>query len=217
MEKENDRAAVRSLVGALRSLALFVGLAPMLLSSATFANASNARPTGTGVTHFFGQVKSLTGPAADPTGFALQLDGRTVNLHISATGTVFTARSAEAWVDGFAVGDFASVRARRVNRIWMAQRILFDVRPFGQIKTVSLTGTILKFSKDTTRVQLQPTVGDPRWIIIRPATRFRVDGVATTVAPTLVKGDLVQVTLRRTAQGWITVELNLKTSPVGSP
>lgn len=170
--------------------------------------------TQAGTVRFNGQVLSVDGAGHNPTGFSLQLPGRTVDLRV-APKAVFKAMSAEAEVEGFQIGDYAVVDARRVDKAWVAATIEFDVQPIrpGPRQTM-VSGAIQRVSVTGLRFLLKLDTGDMHWISITRKTRFKVDGQLSTLPPLLQKGQSVDVLVSQAPRGWIALEIDLKS---GSP
>jgi hypothetical protein len=169
------------------------------------------------ITRFAGQVIVLNGLPEDPTGFTLQVeDGRLIDFLIAPTAK-FTPRSAQAQVERLQQGDYALIYARRISQNWVANRIVFDVAPFPGINRFTLTGAIVRVSKDNKRFALQLDTGDIHWITITRQTKFRdVNSQLMPSPPLLVKQTTVQVLVHRTGNIWLALEIDLKSS-AGSP
>jgi len=160
---------------------------------------------------FVGQVTAVTGSPGSPRGFTLQTKARSIDMRISPTAIV-NPRSAEAEVEGFTVGDYATVLAVHVNRAWVAERIDFDVRPVPSApQTKTVTGTVTRVTVNGKRFLLLLDTGGTRWIAVNDKTQFRVDNQLVFNPPMLAKGAQVVVTVRVTPTGWVAVEVNLKT------
>ncbi|MGH2448597.1 MAG: DUF5666 domain-containing protein [Chloroflexota bacterium] len=157
--------------------------------------------------HFFrGSIAALLGPGANPSGFTLQLIQRTVDFRI-ASDTMLRPRSAEAEVEGFQVGDFAVVRARRAAGVWVATWIRFDVRPWGPFRASTLTGNITTVGPNGLRFSIQLSSGKTRRVRIVPATRFIVNSLLTAVPQPLVTGQEVSVLARKSPHGWLALRI----------
>jgi hypothetical protein len=185
---------------------LFISLA--LIGSLVAGEARADRAHGVPA-RFVGQVTQLVGPPGNPTEFTLQLRYRSIDIKI-ASDAVFIARSAEAEVEGFQVGDYATVTARRAEHVWIAVRIQFDVQPL-VTALVSVTGTVLRVSNDERRIVIRLDTGGTgtRLITIGVKTRFEIDGQPAPVAVPLVKGDIVHVQMRATNHGWYALTVDL--------
>jgi hypothetical protein len=150
----------------------------------------------------------------------LQDKARFIDLHFGpsvdcSTGLNCVPKSAEAEVAGFQVGDYALVTARRVARAWVATHIDFDTQPISMVPPKIWMGTVGRVILNGKRFVLRLDTGGTRVITINPATTFRVDGQLTATPPPLKTGDVVQVTARSTASGWVAIEIDLKTTGGG--
>lgn len=142
-------------------------------------------------THLIGLVTDVVGPAGDPTGFTLQLGTMTADVG-TVPRTRFVARSLEAQVEKFVVGDYALVLIRKTKVGVVAARITYDVVPFPPLR--ELNGTIQWVRLDQLAFRLRMDPGNRIVVLrIRPQTRFHVDGRPVDIVPTLARGQDVQV------------------------
>lgn len=163
---------------------------------------------------FSGQVIGLDGLASSPTGFRLQVNSRIIDFRITVPGTTFTARTAEAQVVGFGQYDFATVVATRVNAEWTAVRVLYDVVPFGPIRDFTVTGRVVSVDKKGRNALLRLTSGDTHIVRLVLTTKYEINGLPADAPITLVKDDVVEVTIHRNLGNvWIATTVNLKASP----
>jgi hypothetical protein len=171
-----------------------------------------------GVQRVFGQVAGILGPAAGPTGLAIQQQqgkedtSKTVTIRLDARATILRARTAEAQVEGLTVGDFAVVQVVRSGTDLTAKRVVFDVDPFGPIRFFSVTGTLLRFNRAGTQVLLSLPGGAARWIILTSNTRYALDGIPTETVPALQHNNVLTVNVHLTDRGWVAQAVNLKST-----
>lgn len=157
-----------------------------------------------------GQVTAIAGPAANPTGFTLQLTDRSIAVRIVSRTTI-TARSAEALVDGFLANDFAVVTTVKSGGGWVANRIVYDAVPFGPIRQFTISGSVMRVSPNGKRFMLRLVTGARHWVQITRNSRFEVNGVPTTPAPILARTNPVEVKIRRANNyRWVALLINLK-------
>jgi hypothetical protein len=165
----------------------------------------------------FGEVAAIYGPAAGPTGLAIQQQQgktdttKTVTIRLD-TRTILRARTAEAQVEGLTVGEFAVVQVNRTGTDVSARRIVFDVDPFGPIRFFSVTGTVLRLNRAGTQVLLGLPGRATRWIILTVNTRYSLDGLVTGYVPTLQRNNVVTVDVNLTERGWIAQSVNLRST-----
>lgn len=171
-------------------------------------DAGAARVVHVPLVRFIGQVVSIDTPGGSPTRFTLQTPTRTIFLRIAPRAT-FTARSAEAEVEGLSVLDYAIVWARHTPRGWLATRIAFDVRPIHIPPQVTLVARVVRETLDGQHLIVRLNSGAVRWVIIDAQTRFRVDGTPAAASLTFARGQFVRLVLRRTPRGWIALQINL--------
>lgn len=196
----------------IASLVLALGLGSG--GSLTAAAAHSTRQIQPALARFYGEVTSVVAPAGNPTGFTLtwpiRNGHRSLDFHLAPNPT-FRAMSAEAEVEGFQVGDWASVLARRVRRMWTAYQVQFDVQPFDQVK---FSGTITRVAPNGKRIALRvDTTGEVKVLAINAKTKFKMDGQIITIPPVLSKGDRVQVLARKLkGGGLLALEIDLKTT-----
>jgi hypothetical protein len=159
---------------------------------------------------FVGEVTALTGPTANPTGLTLQLGIASADVRF---GTQYTPHplSAEAEIEGISVHDYASVVVRRVKSDWVAQRVDFDVEPFGHLKLVSATVVSMTADAKHLRVRLTDT-GQNRAVALVKQTLYEADGKPLTGLPQLVRDQPIQVLVVRGDFGWVAATLNLKSA-----
>ena len=211
-------AVIRQELAKTMSLLRLPLLALMVaLSLATsYAPVSAARPVPFGdhvrTVQLCGQITALVGRADNPTGFTLQLKDRSIDIKIAPRTTNIMARSAEAQVDGLAQYDFAVVLATRSSGDWVANRVLYDVVPFGPIRQFTVSGKVLSADKRGRGFTLKLVSGDTHWIRITKNTEYTLDGQAVVSAPSLVRDTAVDVQLRRSMEEqWVAVSINVKT------
>jgi hypothetical protein len=168
---------------------------------------SNQSP---GLTVFYGQVIAMAGAVDAPTGFSLLLKNRLIDFRIAAHVTL-KPHSAEAEVEGFQTNDYAAVGAKRINRVWVAFAIEFDVQSFRD--TPTLSGVIVRVTPNGRRLIMQLGNGTSRWVTIVPRTIFRIDGKLQALPPLLQKGELVDVKMRLTGNVWVALEIDLTLNP----
>lgn len=210
-----------------RALALgMVCLATILLAPPAHAQERGAgttalaapRADGPQFQRVFGQIAGILGPAAGPTGLVIQqqqgkaVAAKTVTIRLDAARTVLRARTAEAQVEGLAVGDFAVVLATRSNGDLTARRVEFDVDPFGPIRFFTVTGTVLRLNRAGTQILLSLPGGTTRWIILTDNTRYTLDGVPTATVPVLQHNNVVTVDIHLVERGWVAQAVNLKST-----
>src|SRR5690348_10644658 len=95
----------RGLIGALLLVpALLAAVAPPG-AQAQHALGPQGVPQTLAGPRLMGQVSALSGPVSNPDGFTLDTGNRSVDVRIAPKAT-FTARSAEAEVEGLQVGDY---------------------------------------------------------------------------------------------------------------
>jgi hypothetical protein len=159
---------------------------------------------------FPGQITALIGPASNPSGLILQLGTDSIDIRLSAK-TMISGKSAEADVEGLVRGDYAVVRAKRVNRVWFATRITFDVQPIAPLRLVS--GMILHVNADGRHFTLRPDVGKGTYFmrVIRQ-TRFTMDMRPGDAPTMLIKGAVVQILCRKIDGLWTAYTINLRSS-----
>jgi hypothetical protein len=187
------------------SIAAGFGATPHLAAAAQSNNTE-----AVSLVVFYGQVTSVVGVAGSPTGFTLLLKNRAVDFRIAPHATL-KPMSAEAEVEGFQVNDYAAVGAKRINRVWVAFGIQFDVQSFRG--TVIASGIVAKLTPNGKRLELQLDNGTLRWVTITLNTVFRIGGQTQASAPVLLKGETVEVRMRPTPTGWVALEINLKLTP----
>jgi hypothetical protein len=158
---------------------------------------------------YIGQVESIDGPAANPTGIVLALGTDTEDIRL---GPKYTAQpqSAEAEVEGIAVGDYAMVTAKAGKANMVAQRVQFDVHPFGRLK--ALSGTITWTSPNDRRFRLRATdTGVIRTLDVVHATRFEMDGKPLAAPISIGKDQTVQVLMVKGPIDSFAAEINIRT------
>ena len=196
-------------------LAVLLGLMGVVVPAGTRGQAqvhpTPVRPVLPITARFAGLVTSVSGPSASPTSFTLETKARPIDLRV-APAAVFTPKSAEAEVEGFMVGDYAVVNARRINRTWVAEQISFDVRPVKHPRDITVTGSVLRVAVNGKHFEIALDSGGSRWVAINATTQFRLDGQLVFNPPPLSKGERVTVVMRSTLSGWVAVEVNLRTS-----
>lgn len=196
---------IRALILCLAAVCALSAAPPALAEHSPPSNVSTAQ-------RFDGQIISLLGPAASPTGIVLQLSAtRTLTVRLTPR-TIVKARSAEAQVEGLLVGDFAVVFATKPVADWNARRVTFDVDPFGPIRYFTITGTVVRLNRAGTRVQLTITGGTKRWIILTPFTHYAIDGIPSDTGLTPVRSNVLQVDVHSVPRGWVALLVNLKTT-----
>lgn len=197
--------------------ALVLGVMAALLMSAfvTPAMAHTAKPNAVAANaqsravRFGGQIMALAGQPSSPSGFTLQLRDRTLDFKILPR-TTFQARSAEAYVDGFAQYDFALVNATRVNGDWTANRITYDVLPFGSIRDFTVSGKVVSLDRSGKNVLLKLLSGDTHSVRMNLNTKYQLNSEPVDTAPALLKDAALDVTVHRNGNGvWIAVTINL--------
>jgi hypothetical protein len=159
---------------------------------------------------FVGEVIALFGPAANPTGLTVQLGLSTADVHF---GTQYTPHplSAEAEVEGIAVHDFVSMVVRKGQGEWVAQRVDFDVQPFGRLRLVTAAIVNLGPEARHLRIRLADT-GQVRWVTLSRQTMYESDGKPLTVLPLLLRDQAVQILVIRGDLGWVAATINLKSA-----
>jgi hypothetical protein len=196
----------------LGSLIVLLAIATASLAVAVPAQARHAigpRQVKAGrVAMFPGQIMNLTGPASSPTGFTLQTAQRSIDFRIAPRRTRFTARSAEALVDGFSVDDFATVSATRVNGEWVANHVVYDVVPWGPIRLFTVSGTVLRLDRIDNRFLVKLSTGDTHWIVTNKGTKYLIDGQPSAGPVALTREEAVQVQVHRNQAGrWIALTI----------
>lgn len=162
---------------------------------------------------FKGQVTAVqTSRDGTPLAFTLQVAHHPMDFQI-VPQTKLVPRSAEATVEGFVAKDYAVVTARRVNHLWVAVRIDFDVQPLDAPPSpaITVTGTVVRESLTGKSFSMTLDTGDMRLVLITRLTRFRLDGQLLSGPAVLMKGDSVKVTMRRSGRSWVALEINLAT------
>lgn len=212
------RARILALV--MACVVMFLLVAPTHAQQRGVGNVAitpTPRSEGPGPQRIYGQVAGIFGPAAGPTGLAIQQQQgkadttRTVTIRLDAR-TVLRARTAEAQVEGLTVGDFAVVQVNRPGTDVNARRIVFDVDPFGPIRFFSVTGTILRLNRAGTQVLLALPGGAERWIILTVNTRFSIDGSPAGYTPSFQRNNVLTVDVHLTNRGWIAQSVNLRST-----
>lgn len=204
----------------VRILALLAAaLCAVLLTSPALAQHRGAvnllvsptpRPAST-LIRLAGQVSSVLGPDASPTGITLQLEGDQKITVRFTPRTILKARSAEAQVEGLMIGDFAVVQVVKANVDWIARRVFFDVDPFGPIRFFTVTGSVVRLNRAGTQILLAIPGGTTRWIIVTRNTNYSIDGVPTDAVPVLLRSDVLQVDVHKVPRGWLATSINVKT------
>ncbi len=198
-------------LGLLLSLVV-VTLGPGIFpASAAARGTRGATPDGVPLV---GQVLSVDSIGGNPTGFILQTKTHIVACRIAAHAT-FTARSAEAEVEGFRDGDYAIVKARPMHQSWIALHITFDVRPLHLPEEVSVTATVVSESANGHSLTVRLPSSRTRTVILVPRTTFQENAIPTSTPPTFVRGDLVHIVMRATPKGWIALSIDLSSAPSG--
>jgi hypothetical protein len=158
---------------------------------------------------FVGQVATVSGPSANPSGFSLTVDKHSIDFKISPFATL-VALSAEADVEGFVSGDYASVIARWQHGGWVARRIAFDVQPLNDNRPITFTADIVRIAPSGKTIIVRLPNGVQRRIVIVVQTRFVIDGQIQNMPPALSTGETIRITARATPRGWMAVEIDLK-------
>lgn len=173
------------------------------------AGAQGARSKPVAVVWIVGKVTALNTQNGNPTGFVLRtVDDEIVSMRIAPRAT-FTARSAEAEVEGLHVGDYAIVRARNLRSGWVALHIAFDVQPIRIPNPAPIIARVVRETPNNRFLVVRLSSGVTRWVMLDAGTRFRVDGIPAAVAPAFVRGELVHLILRQRPHGWTAVEVDL--------
>lgn len=197
---------------ARRILLILVGASAFMLTA--FGGLVTAKATASirvaALSQFGGQIVALTGNTDNPTGFTLQMKSHNMDFKISPT-TVFTARSAQAELQGFSVNDYAIVEARHVRRTWISTRIDFDITPIVP-NQITLTGSVWRISINQKRLAMKLDTGDVRWVNIIARTRYRIDAQPIDGTLVLTKGEVVEIRAQRTVHGLFALDINLKTT-----
>ncbi len=143
----------------------------------------------------------------------MQTAARTVDIKIAVNRTRFTARSAEALVDGFIAGDFAVVTVRRVppGEVLRANRVLYDVVPFGPITQFTLTGAFVREAVDGHAFLMHLKTGTWHWISVNANTQYTEDGSPIAMLPD-VRGEILTVSIHRLNGRWIALSVDVKTA-----
>jgi hypothetical protein len=201
----------------LRRAALLAGL---LTLGATPISGASAQTTGRslagfvgiiGQSRYIGQVIALDGRLDNPTGVMLQLGTDSTDIKL---GPRYTAQpqSAEAEVEGLAVGDYALVTAHLVRGDLVAQRVQFDVEPFGRMKLI--TGSVTWVSPNGKHLRLRVAdTGNTRVLQLVRSTQYEIDGKVQIAPLLLAKEQTVQVLILHDNFQLYAVDVNLKTSP----
>ncbi|HLJ68459.1 MAG TPA: hypothetical protein VKX16_13975 [Chloroflexota bacterium] len=176
------------------------------------AQQNGTQPT-TGVyparTDPFGEIVSLDGPPASPTGLTLQLGTLTFPVRISPRATI-TAKSAEAEVEGLLPGDYAVIHDHRIRGQWVAFHIAYDVVPMPPLRV--LTGSVLRLTPNGRVLYLKPDTG--RGVLpvhLLQQTRFLQDGKPVLQLPVVfTRGESLEIVARRTLGFWYAFDVNIK-------
>jgi hypothetical protein len=207
----------------LRRAALLAGLVtlgvtPIAAVPGQIASAQRIPADFAGVlgdNRYIGEIVALVGPTNNPTGVMLQFGTDTTDITL---GPKYTAQpqSAEAEVEGLAVDDYAVITVHPNYRgDLIAQRVQFDVEPFGRLRL--MTGLVTWVSPNDKRMRLRlPDTGAIRTITLIRSTKYEVDG--KQVAPLILGRDqTVQVLVLHLNFSLLAVDVNLKTSTTLPP
>jgi hypothetical protein len=197
---------------------LTLGVTPIAGVSGQTASAQRIPADFAGVlgdNRYIGEIVALDGRANNPTGVVLQFGTDTTDI---ALGPTYTAQpqSAEAEVEGLAVDDYAVITVHSNYRgDLIAQRVQFDVEPFGRLRL--MTGVVTWMSPNDKRVRLRlPDTGAVRTLTLIHSTKYEVDG--KQVSPLILGRDqTVQVLVLRLNFSLIAVDVNLKTTTTLPP
>lgn len=191
-------------------------LVSVFASSPVSAARVGPNQSTTHLVRFAGQVTAVTGPTTNPDGFTLQLRDHAVVIKILPRTNII-ARSAEAQVEGFGPYVFAVVTAAKVGADWTANRVEYDVVPFGPIRDFAVTGKTTWVDKKGHAFRLRLMSGDIRTVRITKQTRFEFDGQpAEDAPPTLAVGEALDVSIHRNLQDqWIAVLIDIRSAPPG--
>lgn len=193
----------------MRRVAIALALLLLLCGAALPAHAAPVRDTGWERARFFGQIVNLIGAKTNPAGFTLQLGTQTTDIRI-APKTTFVAKSAEAEVEGLLAGDYASIVTKRVNRLLVAVRIVFDVAPINPMH--QFTGTIFRVSLDGRRFVVRLDTGKSATLRLSKLVRIHIEGRPTETPALLLKGEYVQVLAVRESGAWSAYDVTIRAS-----
>jgi hypothetical protein len=198
-----------SFLAALATIcALLVALGGASLPVHAQATPAEPRPIRANV---FGVVVGVHGPVSNPDGVNVQLGSDTTMVRIEP-GTVFEAQSAEAQVEGLAVGDYVCIPVRRVKGGPMALRIRFDVVPVPPLQV--LRGTMQRFIAEGTHFTFR--TDDGRFLVMRiwRDARLVVDGRVVDGSVGVTRGTPAQIICAQ-RNGWVAYEIDLRPASVG--
>lgn len=192
-------------------LGLLVSLLAVILGLIITPSPAAARSIstlGTDDVLLVGQVLTVDSTAGIPTNFVLETKTRIINFRIGARAT-FTARSAEAEVEGFTEGDYAIVKARHAGHTWLALRITFDVQPLHVPDKRAMTATVIRERMSPRQLVVRLPSAQTRRVSLDSQTAFQVNSVPTSTPPIFVRGALVHLTVQSTTRGWIALDVDL--------
>lgn len=179
------------------------------------ASARNVPDLGFNQARFIGAVAAIQGPADSPTRITLQLGALSTELRINLK-TLFSAKGAEASLEGLLPGDFAVVAARRFKGAWIARRVLFDVQPIFPLRL--FTGTVVRAGVDGKRVSVRIAATQRLlWFRISRNALYQEDGRAVLEPPGLTPGETVELLALRVVPGWMAYNINLKATAARQP
>ena len=167
----------------MRRFVLILALLATLTTVSTRAAAAGGKPV-------VGEITSIAGTTINPTGFTLQTVARTLTIRIPPSAR-FVPRSAEAAVEGFGIGDYATVTASGANYDLAAQVVRFDVRPWPALKRFPLVGSVLRAGPNGKWFSLRSLNARTWQLRITPKTEFLSGGVVLAAQQPLYKGEKV--------------------------
>ncbi|HZS95032.1 MAG TPA: hypothetical protein VFA78_09560 [Chloroflexota bacterium] len=169
----------------MRRFVLILALCIMLTTVST-------RAASAGGSTVVGEITSIAGSSVNPTGFTLQTVARTLTIRIPPNAR-FVPRSAEAAVEGFGIGDYATVVISGPAYDLAAKAVRFDVRPWPALKRFPLIGTVLRAGPNGKWFSLRSLNARTWQVRITPKTEFLSAGVALAAQQPLYKGEKVAI------------------------
>lgn len=130
--------------------------------------------------------------------------------------TVFSPRSPEAEISGFAAGDDAFVEARVFRRTVIAQRVQFDTGPFHPYPVVTFTGAVVRTRQQRSgypAVIVRLESGAKRLVATNADTSYYQGTQPLDAQPALNTGDTIQVYGEHRGVRWLAVSIVLLPSP----
>ncbi len=160
---------------------------------------------------FVGIVANVQGLPTDPSMFALVLGSTTTTVRTDEH-TMIVGVALESQVEGVVDGDYAVVWTHRVKGDLVATRIRYDVAPIPPLHQV--IGTVVRANPQFNRIFLRSAPDRVVTIRVSINATFTLGGLPTTVAPTIVKGDVLQIVcLQR--DGLVAFQIDVKSAPGG--